>query len=355
MSNEPILTAAEQVAEKLHRQILEGRLSGNLPGCDALAAEFEVGNKTVIAAVLQLEKEGWLIGQGAGRRRRVAQPGADQITRKLRVGILPFDKSSHGDPVLLATTQRLKKGGFEVEFAAKSLQDLGMSVNRVARFVAGHPRDEWITVAASREINAWFAEQAFPALALYGRYKGIPMAAVGNLTINILVQSIERLIELGHKRIVMFSRRERRKPKLAAPEQAFIDTLQAAELGGGNYNLPDWVENPVGLENCLNQLLRYTPPTAIIFQEPEIYLAARTYLAEQGIVAPRDISLVTSEHHTMFEWYTKKPAHYRWSHQAAARRIVRWARNIARGKPDLKQTGIPGEFIEGDTIGPAPK
>ena len=72
MSNEPILTAAEQVAERLRRQILEGRLSGDLPGCDALAAEFEVGNKTVIAAVLQLEEEGWLIGQGAGRRRRVA-------------------------------------------------------------------------------------------------------------------------------------------------------------------------------------------------------------------------------------------------------------------------------------------
>lgn len=41
---------------------------------------------------------------------------------------------------------------------------------------------------------------------------------------------------------------------------------QAAGLGGGHYSLPDWVENPVGLENCLNQLLRYSPRTAIIFR-----------------------------------------------------------------------------------------
>lgn len=354
MQNEPILTAAEQVAQMLRQQIQEGGLSGDLPGCDQLAGEFDVGNKTVIAAVQQLEKEGWLIAQGAGRRRRVAQPGKDKITRKLRLGILPFDNSSRGDAGNIAIVHGLEKAGFVTEFALKSLKDLGMRADRVARFVAKHPRDGWITIAASREVNAWFAGQPFPALALYGRFRGLPMAAAGSLTIDILVQSVERLLELGHTRIVMLARSERRKPERAKPEQAFIDTLKAAGLDAGDYNLPEWEETPRGLALCLDQLLRFTPPTAIIFQEPEIYLAARNHLAERGVVAPRDISIITAGYDTMFDWYLNQPAQYRWSEKAVAHRVVRWARNIARGRKDLKQTGIPGEFIEGDTIGPAP-
>lgn len=50
----------------LRQQIQEGGLSGDLPGCDQLAGEFNVGNKTVIAAVQQLKKEVWLIAQDAG-------------------------------------------------------------------------------------------------------------------------------------------------------------------------------------------------------------------------------------------------------------------------------------------------
>ena len=37
-----------------------------------------------------------------------------------------------------------------------------------------------------------------------------------------------------------------------------------------------------------------------------------------------------------------------------ARRLVRWAYNIARGKDDRRQTLIKAELVEGGTVGRAP-
>jgi hypothetical protein len=34
---------------------------------------------------------------------------------------------------------------------------------------------------------------------------------------------------------------------------------------------------------------------------------------------------------------------------------VRWAGNVARGKDDRQQTEFKAEFVEGGTIGPAPR
>ena len=48
-------------------------------------------------------------------------------------------------------------------------------------------------------------------------------------------------------------------------------------------------------------------------------------------------------------------AHIRWDYRPVLRRIVRWTNNIARGKEDRRQTSTKAEFVEGGTVGLAPK
>ena len=48
-------------------------------------------------------------------------------------------------------------------------------------------------------------------------------------------------------------------------------------------------------------------------------------------------------------------SHIRWSRRAVANRIVSWVSNISQGKEDTRQTTIKAEFVEGGTVGPAPK
>ncbi len=208
--------------------------------------------------------------------------------------------------------------------------------------------------AASREINEWFAAQPIPALAMYGRVGGLPIAAAISIMITGQTAAVRRLIELGHKRIVMLTRAERRKPELSRPEQAFIDELEAAGITTGSYNLPDWDESREGLNRRLDELFRYSPPTALFFQEATLFIAARLHLADRGIVAPRDVSLVVAESDRSFEWCDPVVSQIHLDYRPVVRRVVRWAKNVARGKEDRQQKGTESEFIEGGTIGPAP-
>ena len=153
----------------------------------------------------------------------------------------------------------------------------------------------------------------------------------------------------------MLAREERRMPYPSRPEQAFLDELGAAGIATSAYNLPVWEESQDGLIRRLDELFRLSPPTAIIFQEPSLFLAARSYLADGGIVAPRDVSLILLGQDPSFTWHQPGVSHIRFDYESVVRRIVRWANNAAKGKEDLRRIGTKGVFIEGGTIGPVPK
>ena len=74
MAPPTFLTIAEQAARHIRSEILRGRWSETLPGLPTLAKELGINSKTVEAGLRILESEGILIGQGAGRRRRIVLP-----------------------------------------------------------------------------------------------------------------------------------------------------------------------------------------------------------------------------------------------------------------------------------------
>lgn len=72
------------------------------------------------------------------------------------------------------------------------------------------------------------------------------------------------LIGLGHRRIVLLARADRRLPEPGASERAFLNELEAQNIITGAYNLPEWEETASGMGQLLETLFRFTPPTAII-------------------------------------------------------------------------------------------
>ncbi len=355
MKNFRILSPSEQVAEYLRHQLQSGVWTDWLPGQAKLAAELSAGRDTIAVAVQSLEKEGWLVPGGRGRRRRIVRPDGKRRAGNFRVMILLYETKDRGDIDISSLLFELQDAGFDVQFAAKSLKDLGADVERVARFVEKNPADAWITCSCSRAVNEWFSTQPFPAMAMYGRCGGLPIAAAHPEMIPGLLAAVRRLIGYGHKRIVMMAREERRKPVPSRPEQLFINELEAAGIKTGDYNLPDWEENCHGLNRRLDELFRLSPPTALIFQETPIFMAARTHLAGRGIVAPRDVSLVASDPDPSFVWCEPSISHIRWDYRLVVRRVVRWAENVRSGVDDRRKRGSKTEFVEGGTIGPVPK
>jgi hypothetical protein len=74
-----------------------------------------------------------------------------------------------------------------------------------------------------------------------------------------LALAVRRLVELGHRRIVMLVREERLKPYPASFEQTFLHELTASGIAVGPYNLPVWEDNRSGFHRCLDSLLELHP------------------------------------------------------------------------------------------------
>ncbi len=324
-----------------------------MPGRNQLVRELGVSGRTVELALQLLEKEGWLVPQGAGRPRRIELP--KQIAAPtLRVEIFPDEALARKVGYLVDLRHRLAEAGHVAAFAPRNMLELGMDVARIRRLVEASEARAWVVVSAPRHVLEWFSEQSRPAFALFGRREGVRIAAGGPDHAPPMRTAVKRLIALGHRRIVMLDRWGARG---AGPERAARAALEEmAEYGfsTGAYNLPAWDASPAGLRQILDELFRVTPPTALIIDEAFLYHAAKEHLAQRGILAPRNVSLICVDGDPTFDWCEPSVAHICWDSRPLVKRIMRWASNVARGREDLRQTFVKAQFVDGGTIGPAP-
>ncbi len=348
-----VLSAPEQVAEHLRNELLQRRWQGTMPGEDRLIAELGIGRHTVKAALRQLEEEGLLEGRGPGHPRRIVLSEDSPKPDMFRIRILCYERGDQGLSESTELIARLQQDGFTARFAQKSLMDLKMDVSRVARYVASTPADAWIVWSASREVLDWFSRRPEPAFALYGVKSGLSIASSAVRKDPALV--IRRLVELGHHSIVMLAREERLQPKPAFYEQTFLDALESHGIATSSYHLPVWGNTPAEFHQCLDSIFRYTPPTALLLGEAMLFNAGRDHLAQRGITAPRDVSLICDDPDISFSWCDPEVAHFSWDFAPIERRILRWANHVARGREDRHQSVVKSEFVEGGMIGPVPE
>lgn len=349
--NHSLSNLTDQVAEILRDGMLSGRWRDSLPGRDQLAAELGVSHTTMEAAMRKLAMEGMLVSQGAGKRRRIVLPEDGPVPRHFRVCILLYELLDGTSPYISDMLDRLKSAGLTADLATKSLLDLGMEAKRVARFVEKNPADAWIVGAGSHEVLKWFCGQPVPVYAFYGVWTGLPIAGCG--VKHDIPPLIERLTALGHRRIVLLAREENMLPQLSSLARDFVEALQRAGITAGSYNLPVWGYEPARLHYCLESLFQVARPTALITSEPQIMLAVRDHLTRRSIIAPRDVSLISLYHDPSFMWLDPLPTHYTFDYRPANRRIANWARNVSRGRQDLRQTKHMTRLVEGETVGPA--
>ncbi len=353
MDSFSILSAVDQLVVYLRGQIMRGRWTGTMPGADRLAEATGVNRKTAEAALRRLENEGVLTSQGRRKGRSIALPENPAVT-PLRVQILLYEEVDGKQFYMVDLRHQLLEMGHIAGFASKTLLELGMDLDRISAFVDRTEADAWVVFSGSREVLEWFAKQPKPAFALAGRRRGIPIASMGPEKTPAMRTAVRRLVALGHRRIVLLSREERRLPSPGFLERSFLAELEALDIPTGSYHLPDWRDDVVDFHRCLDSLFRHTPPTALLFCEMPFYIAAQHHLARKGILAPRHVSLISFDPDPVLAWLQPPASHIRWDPAPIVRRIVQWADNVARGKKDCIQSFSHAEFVEGGTIGPEP-
>lgn len=349
------LTASEQCAAHLREGIKTGRWGVKLPGVVNLAEQLDVSPATMQAALRELEAEGMLVAQGRGRNRTIAT--LVPVRRSLRIGILTHDVLKariQENAVVQQVYHGLKGIGHEPFYTRKSQTQLGHDLLRIKKMVTQDAADAWIVCAGSLPVIEWFSQQALPCIALYGRTKDLAIARTGPDKALAYQAATRRLIELGHRRIVLITGASRRKPIPGRLECIFLDELAAHGIPTGEYNLPDWEQTPEGFNALLDRLFRATPPTALIIEDPLCFVAALHFFARQRLAVPEDVSLVSTDAHSSLEWCYPDPARIRWDDDLIFRRIMRWVAAVRRGNADRKTINVPAEFIPGASIGPVP-
>ncbi len=350
-----VLTATEQVAGYLREELRRGSWYERMPGEDRLVAQLGVGRDTIKMALRSLEKEGLLVGQGVGRRRKIVLPEGGFEPPALRVAILDYEPLKLTEQWGLAMRQQLLDQGHNAFLTEKCLLELGMDLRRVARLVKRTPADAWVVCAASREVLEWFSRQKIATFALFGDHSGLPIASTAPGKEQAIAEATRRLVALGHHRISFLCRRDVRLPQPGMSARGFLDELRATGITTSEFNLPDWEGNRESFGRLLDSLLELTPPTALILDESYVYHAGFHYLARLGLRVPEDVSLICTDPDPTFVWCNPSVAHIRWDYRLVVRRVLRWVNNVARGKKDLRQTLTKAEFVDGETVGRAPR
>ena len=352
VSSPPFISITDQVTSHLRSEILRGRWSGTLPGKHLLAAELGVNNKTVEAAIRQLEQNGLLLPQGAGRSRLINLPlRRRKSAQTLRIALLLNDHAvDEKHKSYLEYRHALEAAGHTVISLTQSLTTLRFDPTRVAALVKQTEADAWIICSGSRSVLEWFASQTVPAFAIFGNRVGLKIPSVAPDKIGAMREATRHLIDLGHSRIVMLARKSVRLPLPAPSIAAYLDTLRLHGCQTGEFNLPDWEETELGFHECLSSLFRSTPPTAMIVDEVAYFVATMQFLLQQGLRVPADVSLISTDEDVSLSRCYPPTSCIRWDLQPVIRRIVNWATNVSRGKADITQTLTPAEFVPGGTI-----
>ncbi len=306
-------------------------------------------------ATQRLTKEGLLVLPGPGHRRRIVLSERVMKPRALRVKILLYEEADRKADYMVELVHRLLDAGHEAGFAEKSMQDLRMDLKRISRFVEATNADAWVVFAGSRQVLEWFAGRETPAFALFGRNTRSPLASMSLQKPAALIELADRLVDLGHRRIVILTREERRKPTPAFLEQLFLDRLEERGIPTGPYNLPDWGDSPGEFSRILDSLFAHTPPSALIVDQPSLYVAVLQHLSQLGIAAPDDVSLACTDQSESFEWCVPSITHIAWESRPVINRVVKWAEFISRGKDDRRKNSSKVRLVLGGTIGPAPR
>ncbi len=352
MSGRRLKSAAEQIAEQLHGDIVAGIRSGMMPGAHRLGGELGVNHKTAESALRLLERDGLLVNRGPRRGRFIDVAAEDVVQQGLRIAVLQMEPRDRGSDYMIEIMHQLEESGHVPYYAEKTLVELGMDAGRVARFIRRAGADAWVVVAGSREVLQAVTEHDVPSFALFGRRDNLPIAAAGPDKSPPFAAATRHLIKMGHRRITFIIRRHQQRPEPTPSVRAYLNELTVHGIHVGDYNLPQWDESKQGYQEILETLFRLTPPTAILTDESYQCVAALQFLARRGLRVPEDVSLISSDYDPTFAWCEPSIAHIRWDYRPVVRRIVRWAAHISQGKEDFRQTLTKAEFVAGGTVAP---
>jgi DNA-binding LacI/PurR family transcriptional regulator len=361
MSHQRPESLAHWAAEQLRQLLARGAWANTLPGLAKLREKIGVSRETLEKALTTLTAEGWLAPAAHGRNRRILRTDLAVVPNNQvqKIGWLAWRPLTLMDrttrEAIAQTSQLAQAEEVDLFVAPRSGSQVRHTSRDLEQLIERHPASAWIVQGATLEINAWFAAQKLPTLAVGGSVGDLPVPQIGFDMGAQIAAAVDHLTELGHRRIVLpLPPQTQRSGVPNRFETAFRQSIEAAGVAvNPDYHLPILRGDPKSWQSLLDDLFRFTPPTAFVLYSGAEAAGLVGYLHRRSLRIPQEVSLVVEADEPMLEWLLPSPTRIEFSSDRLARAIWKWTREALRGHVDPTKSLIPGNFVIGQSTGPA--
>lgn len=346
---------AAQLADRIETEIRAGAWQDDLPGKRTLAERYGVNVKTCAAAVDILEQRGWIAPGAVGKKRKLLRTTSEEDragnpkSKRLLIvhqaaGVLNIEdfqllqrmaetwERVHGETVWARVDfPRCKSPGPML----KSL----IARNAADALVLHMPASGWGRAAA----------ESIPYYQTGGPYEADVPISLGACALDLEIKRmVMHLVSMGHRRILIPT--ESLGERMRA---AVVEGLREA-VGGkplhGTWEdyVPDFPESvPEAWDRYWTKSLSAVRPTAVVVFEDTHLLSLYGYCFIHGIRIPEDLSVMSLNYESRFEWARPRPTMMRYPSQLAVAHFQQW---IDGGLKPLGRKFFELEMVHGESV-----
>lgn len=344
----------------LRRNLRTGSWVKYVPGIRTLAASFGVSPATMVKAVDRVRADGWISNEGVRRRFMIHRDVILKSKGKeamLRTLLLLAPKISRNEPargtsqMLLHLWELLAPKGWSIRFHLDDYANGKRRQKQWDELVELEKPQAVVAILGTPALAAWSRDAKIPIFFCGGSLGDFSVPMVGVSTSQMLEDSLDVLIQRGHRRITL---------PLCERSPSFASTLKSSisrKLVEANcdfiseFNVPSSEESGVSsFRKCLDRAFAVQTPTAIICLDWREYVAALFYVQQQGLKVPEDISLISLSDDHSTEWFTPRPSHFKHPLDKLAATLCNWLEDITTYNDFTLTARARGVMVEGETI-----
>jgi DNA-binding LacI/PurR family transcriptional regulator/DNA-binding transcriptional ArsR family regulator len=306
------LSLVHQTADILTREVSKGTWEQWLPSERFLSQSLKISRPTLRNALKRLQAEGIVEAvQGVGNRIIAEKRDSARIQLIHKVHLLcpnPLDRIR-----LQANlwTDELRNRLFQT--GTRLLAHHGQQYLRsnpdaaLEHLIARHPDGCWILAHSTPQIQAWFRAHHIPCLVAGYTHPGIDLPFV-SIDMEVACRhAVGVFVDSGHHSIGFVHLKSERVRDLRSAV-GFEAGIRESDVAGKVVTHTDDVDS---VRQAIHELLRIgSPTTAILTGTALSFATVATFLMQQGLRIPQDVSLISREHEPFLDALMPQPSCY---------------------------------------------
>lgn len=348
------ISLVDQTAEALRALIVQREFAERLPGEMELASKLHVGRNTLRAALAVLEADGWLRKTNGLRREIVKRQGL--VDSKLRRVVLLMAKPKHEFSPSTAgwmehLIERMVGGGWKLHMQVEPRAFQDRPAQMLQSTTRAWPDAVWILHQSTPAMQRWFQTNESKTILAGSRHPGITMPRVETDLRAVSRHAAGRFLARGHRRLAVL--------RADAPLAGDEDSLAAFQEGAGDLPVRDvrCQRSTAGVVAAVRALLHApNAPTGIYVLHPEHCVTLLTFLQQQGVAVPGQMSIICREDEAYLSLLCPEPARYRRSTKVYASKLAALVEQVARGTVTkgkeylIMPSGVAGETLAEEPV-----